>query len=236
MVFETHHASNRPPDQGWLPLHETTAGLIPEMSSGDHVAHTGTTVVGLVAGDSAILAADQRASVGGGRLVTNKQVQKVDAIHPTGAIALSGVVGHLQHLVRVLHAETRLYADRRGEELSMDALGTLAGNVLRGAPMQVSPLLAGVDATGAHVFDLDAGGGVMRDTYAAGGSGMQLAYGVLEDQYDPDADTAAARSTAATAIHAASQRDTASGNGITIATITPDGVEIDAYADVEEVA
>lgn len=236
MVFETDHESNRPPDQGWLPLHETTSGLFPESSSGDDVAHTGTTVVGLVAGDSAVLAADQRASVGGGRLVTNKQVQKVDAIHPTGAIALSGVVGHLQHLVRVLRAETRLYADRRGEELSMDALATLAGNVLRGAPMQVSPLLAGVDETGAHVFDLDAGGGVMRDTYAAGGSGMQLAYGILEDQYDPDVDTASARNTAATAIHAASQRDTASGNGITIATITSDSVEIDAYGDIQEVA
>lgn len=236
MVFVPDHVPNRPPDQGWLPLHETTPGLFAESTSGDDVAHTGTTVVGLVAGESAVLAADQRASVGGGRLVTNKQVQKIDAVHPTGAIALSGVVGHLQHLVRVLRAETRLYADRRDDDLSMDALATLAGNVLRGAPMQVSPLLAGVDDSGAHVFDLDAGGGVMEDTYAAGGSGMQLAYGVLEDQYDPDADTSTARQTAATAIHAASQRDTASGNGITIATISAEGVELDTYADREEVA
>ena len=236
MVFVTDHESNRPRDQGWVPLHESTPDLFPESTSGDDVAHTGTTVVGLVAGETAVLAADQRASVGGGRLVTNKQVQKVDAIHPTAAIALSGVVGHLQHLVRVLRAETRLYADRRGDELSMDALATLAGNVLRGAPMQVSPLLAGVDESGAHVFDLDAGGGVMRDTYAAGGSGMQLAYGVLEDQYDADADTSTARHTAATAIHAASQRDTASGNGISIATISTEGVEIDTYVDPGEVA
>lgn len=230
----------RPPDssaqsgyrfaQDGTPNHTSIDQHVPTATN-ETVAETGTTIVGVVAKDAVVLAADQRASVGGGRIVTNKHVRKVEAVHPTAAMALSGAVGHLQHLVRVLRAESRLYADRRGVDLSMQALSTLTGNVLRSAPYQVSPLLGGVDDTGPHLYELDVGGGVMRDTYAAGGSGMQFAYGVLESRFDPGSDLETARMLAAEAVDAASQRDTASGNGLTVATIDESGVELDAYDD-----
>ena len=69
----------------------------------------------------------------------------------------------------------------------MAALSTLAGNLLRNGPYRAGqPTLGGVDATGPHVYSLDGAGGVMEDDYVAAGSGMQLAYGVLEREYEPD--------------------------------------------------
>jgi len=223
---------------GWTPLHETDPSLLGHVPDGDRgtVAETGTTVVGLTTDDAVVMAADRRASVGGGRFVTSKRVRKVEPVHPTAAAALSGAVGHIQQFVRTLEAEANLYEDRRGERMTMTALSTLAGNVLRSAPLYVSPLLGGVDADGPQVFGLDGGGGVLSDDYAAGGSGMQVAYGVLERQYESGLSETAARGVAARAIDGASERDTASGNGLTVATVTADGVAVEEYDALEEVA
>jgi proteasome beta subunit len=221
---------------GWPPVHETAQSLDPEPASeAGPVAETGTTVVGLTTADGVVLAADRRASVGG-RVVTNKRTQKVEQLHSTAAAALSGAVGHLQQFTRVLRTEARLYENRRDEELTTTALSTVAANVLRSNPLRVTPLLGGVDDSGAHVFSLDGGGGVLSDTYAAAGSGMQLALGVLEQQYDRGMAAAEGRSVAAEAVGSASERDTASGDGVTVATITTEGVEFEEFDAASEVA
>jgi len=240
-VTPTNHADDRTANStagGRRPLHERDPSLVDDSGSAADAAETGTTVVGVTTADAAVLAADRRASVGGGRFVTNKDTRKVAQIHPTAAAALSGTVGHLQQFVRVLRSESRLYADRRGgDPPSLTALSTLAGGVLRSSPLAVSPLLGGVDdEQGPAVFTLDGGGGVLADDYAAGGSGMQLAYGVLEQDYEPDLSPGEARRVAARAVGSASERDTASGDGVTVATVTREGVETDEYAAAGEVA
>lgn len=207
----------------------------PDTSHAPSEAETGTTVVGLTADEALVLAADRRASLGG-RFVTSKSVQKVEQVHPTAAIASSGGVGDIQELVRTLRAETNLYEDRRGTPPSIPALATLTATVLRSRPLRVTPLVGGVDDDGAHLFEIDAGGGALADAYAAAGSGTQLAYGVLEERFDPGASVSVAREVAAAAVATASERDTASGDGLTIATVTAEGVEIDAGADPAEVA
>ncbi|SFL49478.1 proteasome beta subunit [Halogranum rubrum] len=193
---------------------------------------TGTTIVGVTTADAAILAADQRMSLGG-RFTANKNAQKVEQVHPTGAIAISGSVGPAQRLIQSLRTEANLYEVRRGEPMSLRGLSQTTGHLVSGLP--VAPLLAGVDQTGPQVYELDGGGSVLRDDYAAGGSGMQVAYGVLERRFDPDASTESARRTAVDAVAAASERDTASGNGVHVATITAEGVDIDGADDPEEV-
>jgi len=60
---------------------------------------------------------------------------------------------------------------------------------------------------------------------------MQVAYGVLEGRFDPEASLSDATETAVDAVEAASERDTASGDGVTVATITADGVEIEERSD-----
>jgi len=212
-------------------LHELSHDNLSKHERSNHYAptfDTGTTIVALAAADGLVMAADQRASLGG-QFTTNKNAEKISRVHPTAALAISGSVGPAQNLVRSLRAETSLYESRRAERMSMRALSQTAGHLVRGLP--VAPILAGVDAEGGHVYELDGGGSVMATDYAAGGSGMQVAYGVLERRFDAGASLDEATDAAVAAVEAASERDTASGNGVTVATITADGVDIEGLDD-----
>jgi proteasome beta subunit len=187
---------------------------------------TGTTTVGVVAdgADAVVLATDRRASLGG-RFVSNKNAEKILEVHPTAAITISGGVGDGQAFAKQVRAQSSLYETRRGEEMSMEALSTAAANAIRG--MRVVPLLGGVDDSGPRLYSLDPAGGLMEDTYGATGSGMQLAYGVLEREYEEGLGVDAAVDVASRAVEAASARDTASGNGAMIARITAEGIDIE---------
>jgi len=215
--------------------YEPELGSIPEASEDDDtVAKTGTTTVGITTPDGVIIGTDRRASLGG-RFVSNKQVQKVEQVHPTAALTLVGSVGGAQSFIRNLRAEASLTETRRGEPLSISALATLAGNFARGGPFfAINPILGGVDEEGSHVYSIDPAGGVMEDDYTVTGSGMQLAHGALERQYEDDLSMEDATELAARAINAATERDTGSGNGLVIAEITDEGVDITHYDDVTE--
>jgi proteasome beta subunit len=197
------------------------------------VYSTGTTTVGIRTDEGVVLGTDRRASLGG-RFVANKDVVKVEQVHPTAAVTIAGSVGGAQAYTRQLRAEASLYENRRGEPMAMQGLSTLAGNMLRGLPVGI--ILGGVDGTGAHLFQVDGAGGVLTESdYTATGSGMQIATGTLEDRYNPEGDIEDAQLAAGDAIAAASERDTASGNGFVLAVITEEGVQTDAYKSTEEV-
>jgi len=201
----------------------------------DAVNKTGTTTIGITAEDGVVIATDMRASLGG-RFVSNKTVQKVEQIHPTGALTLVGSVGGAQSFIRTLRAEVDLYEARRGEGMSISALATLAGNFARGGPFfAINPILGGVDEEGSHVFSIDPAGGVMEDDYTITGSGLTVAYGTLEDRYEDDMDLDEARSTAVAGVRAAAERDTGSGNGVYVAEITEEGVDIEGYPNFDGV-
>jgi proteasome beta subunit len=206
-----------------------------ETADGDDetVAKTGTTTIGISTDDGVVIGTDRRASLGG-RFVSNKQVQKVEQIHPTGALTLVGSVGGAQSFIRSLRAEANLYEARRGEDISISALATLAGNFARGGPFfAINPILGGVDEEGSHVYSIDPAGGVMEDDYTVTGSGMQVAHGKLEDRYHDDLSMEEAEDLAVEAVYAATERDTGSGNGVYVATVTDDGVDITGYDNFE---
>ncbi|WP_135852949.1 Ntn hydrolase family protein [Halorussus salinus] len=210
------------------PPSESTPNSDPELTK------TGTTTVAVTADDAVVVMADRRASAGG-RFVTSKDTQKVERVHPTAAVALSGAVGSLQDYTRRLRSRADQYEIRRGDPPSVAAFATFAGNLLRNGPYRmVRPILGGVDGDGPQVYDLDGGGAVMDAPYAAKGSGTQFALGVLEREFRPGLSVEAATDAAARAVESAIERDTASGNGVTVAEITAEEVAIDAYDDPAE--
>jgi len=218
-------------DDGTQNPYEPELGTLPSTTGKDNekVNETGTTTIGIATDDGVIVATDRRASLGG-RFVSNKNVQKVEQIHPTAALTLVGSVGGAQSFIRSLRAEVNLYEVRRGEDISIPALATLAGNFARGGPFfAINPILGGVDEEGSHVFSIDPAGGVMEDDYTVTGSGLTVAYGTLESQYEDDLSMEEARTVAADAVSAAAERDTGSGNGLVIAEVDQEGVEIDTY-------
>jgi proteasome beta subunit len=218
------------------PVYEPEVGDLPEIEEpeGD-VNKTGTTTVGLTTADGVVVATDMRASLGG-RFVSNKDVQKVEQVHPTAALTLVGSVGGAQSFIRNIRAEVNLYEARRGEDMSIEALATIAGNFARGGPFfAINPILGGVDDDGHHVFSIDPAGGVMADDYTVTGSGLTVAYGTLEREYEEGLSNEEAKQVAASAVKAAVERDTGSGNGVFLAEVTGEGVEISGHKDFGEV-
>jgi proteasome beta subunit len=200
----------------------------------EKVTKTGTTTVGITTAEGVVLATDMRASLGG-RFVSNKNVQKVEQIHPTAAMTMAGAVGGAQSFFSTIRAEQNLYETRRGKPMTMEGLSTLAGNILRGGPFfLVSPILGGVDDDGYHIYSMDPSGSVLADDYTVTGSGMQMAYGVLENEFEKDMSMEEAKSLAARGINSSIERDTASGNGIFLAEITEEGVDIVGHKDYDE--
>jgi len=224
--FPSSRATRDPHEPELAPFQEST-----DPADEEAVAKTGTTTVGLATDDGVVVGTDRRASLGG-RFVSNKNVVKVEQVHPTAVLTLVGSVGGAQSFVRSLRAEASLTEKRRDEPLSVDALATLAGNFARGGPFfAINPILGGVDDEGSHVYSIDPAGGVMEDDYTVTGSGMALAHGTLEGEYDPGLSLGEAETLAARAVHAASERDTGSGNGLVLATVTGDGVDTAEYDD-----
>jgi proteasome beta subunit len=226
---QDHTRSPYEPELGEVPSNDLSVDDL------DTVNKTGTTTIGISTTEGVVIATDMRASLGG-RFVSNKDVQKVEQIHPTGALTLVGSVGGAQSFIRSLRAEVNLYEARRGEDISISALATLAGNFARGGPFfAINPILGGVDDEGHHVYSIDPAGGVMKDDYTITGSGLTVAYGTLEREYEDDMTNDEAKRVAASGIKAAVERDTGSGNGVFLATITDEGVDIKGHKDFDDV-
>ncbi len=215
-----------------LPFNDASMGRASQQNDQSEIQEqmlkTGTTTIGVKAEDGVVLAADRRASAG--NMVSSKNVVKIEEIHPTAATTFAGGVSAAQNLLKNVRAEVRLYETRRGKDMSMEALSTLMANLLRsGAFFIAVPLLGGVDDEGSHIYSYDPIGGITEEPYTVTGSGSQFALGVLESSYDESLSTAEARSVVNQSIRAAAERDTASGNGMTIAEVTADGVSMDEY-------
>ncbi len=224
------------PENRLTDAYEPEVGTIPSDAEGrdeENVTKTGTTTVGISTEDGVVIATDRRASLGG-RFVSNKSVTKVEQIHPTAAMTLVGSVGGAQSFIRSLRSEANLFEVRRDEPLSIHALATLAGNFARGGPFfAINPIIGGVDEEGSHVYSVDPAGGVLQDDYTVTGSGTMVATGTIEGNYDPEMSIDEARALAIRAVQAAAERDTGSGNGIVLAEITDEGVDIDRFDDYE---
>ncbi|RLF26988.1 MAG: proteasome subunit beta, partial [Thermoplasmata archaeon] len=93
-------------------------------------------------------------------------------------------------------------------------------------PYYVQLIIGGYDSSGGHVFSLDSAGGAIPDKYTSTGSGSPYVFGVLEDHYREDMTVEEGIDLAIRAITAAMKRDSASGDGIDVAVITPDGFRL----------
>lgn len=195
------------------------------------VVKTGTTTVGIRTEEGVVVATDRRASLGG-RFVSSKNVVKVEEVHPTGVVTLVGSVGGAQQFNSQLSSEVSLYRARRQKTMSINALANFASNLARNGPfLRINPIVAGVDEDGTHVYSVDPAGGLIADDYTVNGSGMQVATGTIESGYNEDMNLEEVTRLAARSVESASERDTGSGNGLIIAQVTEDGVNIDEYKD-----
>ncbi len=185
------------------------------------VLKTGTTTVGITAGDYVILGTDSRATMG--TFISNKNAQKLYQIDTYAGMTIAGLVGDAQVLVRYMRAEMELYRVQRKINMPLDAAATLLSNMLNQSkfyPYMVQLLIGGYDKK-PHVYSIDAAGGAVEDIYASTGSGSPYVYGVLEAEYSPDLKLDDAIDLVIKSISVSKQRDSASGNMIQVGVVDP---------------
>ena len=81
------------------------------------------------------------------------------------------------------------------------------------------------DNGGFKVFSLDPGGSSILDRYVCSGSGMELAYGVLDSGYKEGLSVNDGKVLAAKAINSALRRDVFTGDGIDVVIIDDKGYQ-----------
>ncbi len=191
---------------------------------------TGTTTICIMCKDGIVLAADRRAS--GGGLVLHKRAQKIQPITDSIAVTTAGNVSDIQLMVKLAKAEIKLKDVQAYRTSSVREAASLVAGMLYSTfrrPSMIlsiaSLMMAGRDKEGFHGWELSPDGSMMeiRD-YAADGSGMVFALGVLETLYKKNLSVDEGIKLAVKSVNAALQRDTASGNGIDVVTITDKGM------------
>ncbi len=193
----------------------------------------GTTTVGIVCRDGVVLATERRATLGGG-FIANKVAQKLFKIDDHIGMTIAGWVGDAQALVRYLRAEVNLYRLRRAAPISVEGSATMLANILSGnrmMPYLAWVLIGGVDGKGIHLFSVDPAGGSIEDNFVSVGSGSSIAYGVLEEAYKENLTVSEGLDIALRALTVAMKRDSNSGDGYLLSTITEK--EYREYSDDE---
>lgn len=181
----------------------------------------GTTTVGIACSDGVVMATEKRATMG--YLISHKDTKKLFRIDDHLGLTMAGLVGDAQALVRFLRAEVELYKAKRGHDMTVKSASTLMSNILhqnKWTPYFVQLVIGGVDRDGSHIYSLDAAGGNIIDDYVTTGSGSPFVYGLMEDAWEPDLETETGVDLAIRGLTAAMGRDSASGNGIQLCTIT----------------
>jgi proteasome beta subunit len=195
----------------------------------EEMLKTGTTTVGIVCKDGVILAADKRATAG--HLIAQKDADKVHKLTENIAVTIAGGVSDAQFIIRLIRSELKLRAIKTGIEPSVkEAANLLArivfSNIRRPSmiPGVVHFILAGKDEKGKYLYDIYPDGSINEcKEFISSGSGSVMAFGVLETLYKPDMTLEEGQDMAIKCVNAAISRDSASGNGIDIFTITDEG-------------
>ncbi|MBU6998854.1 MAG: proteasome subunit beta [Theionarchaea archaeon] len=183
----------------------------------------GTTTVVLVLKNGVVFAADKQASAG--MAVASKTTHKIFQIDDHMAVTVAGSLGDAQNLVSLLKAEINL-ANMEKDYLTVKAVASLTSRILhqqRFYPYIAWLVLGGHDERGPSAFSIDPLGGVTEDSFIATGSGMQTVYGLLEDQFNQELSLDQGTDLALRAIRSSRERDLATGGGIALSIITPDG-------------
>jgi proteasome beta subunit len=89
-------------------------------------------------------------------------------------------------------------------------------------PLLTQVIVGGIEIK-PEIYTLDPLGSVLPDEYASVGTGAEMALGILDAEYKPNMSEEKARELAVKAIKSSIQRDSSSGDGIDLLSITTKG-------------
>ncbi len=200
---------------------------------GKNVLKTGTSLVGLVCKDGVVMAGDRKATAGGS-IVVSKNIRKVVPINDYLVISGTGSVSDVEIAKKTIKAELKLKELRDKRRPSVKEAVNLVAMILYQnirqpsvMPFMAGLMVGGLDVNGeAKLYSIEPAGSVMEveDFDANFSSGMPYILGMLEKNYKKNMSIKDGIELASDAIKSAIERDTASGYGIDVVTLTKDGI------------
>ena len=179
------------------------------------------------------MGADKRSTAGG--IVFTKNAKKIVRISDYLLVSGTGLASDIDLTQKVLSAELKLKELKtKSRPTIKEAANLLAMMIYRSSRSPsmiqsiVGTLAAGFDEDGkCSVYTIDPSGCIneIEDYDANFSSGMPYILGLLERQWKPTLTVKEAVELAVESLKASTQRDTGSGNGIDVFTITKEGIK-----------
>ncbi len=198
------------------------------------ILKTGTTILGIVCKDGVVMAGDRQGTLGQS-VVGSKHERKVVQINDYLLIAGAGSVSDIQKSRKIIPAELKLKELRSKTRPSVKQSASLFSSINYSGirqpsmiPFQAAFLLGGFNEDGSfEIYSIFPDGSLIKveDYDASVGSGMPYVYGLLERQWKKGMSIKEGIELAKEALKSSTQRDTASGYGIDVFTITKDGIK-----------
>jgi proteasome beta subunit len=190
----------------------------------------GATAVGISYDGGIILAAEKRVSYG--NFVVNKNTKKIFPVTEFVGAACAGMIADMQVLVRQVSALAKIRRLEIRRNVATNSIAKLMSVIMferRFFPLLTQVVVGGVEYR-PQIFTLDPLGSVLPDDYAAVGSGAEMALGVMDAEYSRDMSEENARNLVIKAIKSSILRDSSSGDGIDMLTITKNILREDMLA------
>lgn len=185
----------------------------------------GATAVGISYQDGIILAAEKRISYG--NFVVNKNTKKIFTITDQVASACAGMVADMQVLTRQVGALAKIRKLETRRDMATNSVAKLMSVIMferRYFPLLTQVIVGGVQTT-PEIYTLDPLGSLLPDNYAAVGTGAEMALGIMDAEYKKNMSEDTSKKLVIKAVKSSIQRDSASGDGIDVLTITKKGIE-----------
>lgn len=199
-----------------------------------NILKSGTSLVGIVCKDGVVMAGDKKTTLGG-QIVSNKTTNKVEKVNDFILVSGTGVSSDIEMSKKLVRAELRLKELRDKKRPSVKEAASLVAmmsykNIRQPSMVQfmVGLMVGGVNEDGkAELYSVGVDGSItqVHDYDANLSSGMPYILGLLERQYKSEMSVEDGVKLAIEAIKASSERDTASGYGVDVFTITKEGIK-----------
>ena len=192
-----------------------------------------TSLVSIVCKDGVIMGADRRVTAG--NIIMGKKENKIAKVTDYLLISFTGGAADALLSTKIIAAELKLKELRTKIRPSVKESANLIGMMLYRSirtpsmiPHIVGFLVGGVNEDGStELYTIEPAGGVYKvSEYDANfSSGMPYILGLLERQYRDNLSIKEGVELAKECLKASTQRDSASGNGIDVFTITSEGIK-----------
>lgn len=196
----------------------------------------GTTTVGVICSDGVVMGADVRATYG--TYISSSEAIKIHRIDENLAMTIAGGVGDAEYLVKIMKMQNELYKMNEGRSMTPTSASSILSIILQENkmfPYYVELILGGLNKDKPEIYDIDPVGGYIKESrYTSTGSGSIAASGYLESIYTPELTTQEGAKHLAKALKIAMKKDSATGDGMRIVTITKKGYREHSKEEIEK--